>query len=210
MYTKKIWICLLMSFIGLVSCHQNVSGPQVETKVDDSVDQTPEVQVPEKKDEILSCGEICYEKIPDICAEKIGEIILDGGDVDKTIYGDQFCGTLCETWTDKTRECFSSIESCENVKNTPPYCDGVVVEVVDPPEKEKLDSACHRACKKYATCAGFADDATPADTKSAYTSCYSECGAWSEATVNCINSKAIRWPADCMHLSRCALKEYVQ
>lgn len=159
----------------------------------------------------LNCFTLCHETVPALCEDTIVEMEANGINVmtGDTIYNDTFCEAQCMGWTAEIMECVSKAESCDQLGPEAEYC--ITNEPKDPfvydEEKDETAGNCNAACNNYAGCAGFAEDATPADLDEAYNTCMGECANWDQENISCMANATVS-PQGCMNISLCGLRQY--
>ena len=196
---KKILLFFSLFFLILIlsSCAKNPSATQNQNNQQNSNDDY-------QADQATICLDMCINKIPDLCQDEIS----DGNFSEESLFDEASCQLSCEAdWDDATIGCVSEAIECAQIMDDSPYC--VEIDTDDSQSTDiNNDQGCPSACQKYKKCAGYGDDVTSADMEDAYNSCMEICGAWKEGTTKCINEQPINNPADCAHMSACALSGF--
>ena len=198
---KKILVLLPLAVLIFAGCNKPKANPQNPQEQNQNQQENADA----------NCFSICHEKIQDACLEEIIEFGPEELAASGSLMDPSSCEATCAAnFDDFTLDCFTKITKCDQVGSGDPWCkepeipDSEVYEIEEPITR----TGCQIPCEKYKKCAGYGDDATAGDTQEAYNSCMEVCQGWSDSTITCINQKSINNPADCMHLSNCALKEY--
>ncbi|MBM9614512.1 hypothetical protein JWJ90_09435 [Desulfobulbus rhabdoformis] len=148
------------------------------------------------------CLTLCTQ-IRDLCAEDVANGNTVGRDLENGILEESSCLLMCGAdWTQDTADCIDDADSCAQIFDESPYCaeTGDTGETIEPAE---AGVGCEKACRNYAKCAGYGDDATAEDKEAAYQSCLQVCPSWTPTTQQCIASTSIHSPADCAAQSMC-------
>ncbi|MDD2467612.1 MAG: hypothetical protein PHI97_26830 [Desulfobulbus sp.] len=160
---------------------------------------------PEEQRRSIVCLGMC-SSIQKLCASDIANGEVAGRDLKEGILEEAACQLMCEAdWDDKTFNCVSAADDCSQFFDEAPYC--VETEDETPPTKPttSIDTSCSAACKNYAKCAGYGEDATAQDQAYAFESCMEICNTWTPATRQCVASTPIRSASDCAAQTMCVM-----
>ena len=193
---KNTSILLGLAIIVLLTgCNQNDSTPASTTD----------------SEENLNCVTLCYDTIPELCADDIAN--FEANDVhvmtNNTVYNDEYCEAQCAGWTPEMMKCVNNAKNCDQIGMNANSC---TTNEPDSPfeynEEHAEVTACSTACNNYAKCASFTAGATAGDVQEAYNSCYSECQGWSPTTIACMSKHNADSMQNCMNITNCGLNEY--